>query len=140
MGSRVLTRAAPHSAHVLSIPIRLDVELVKKHHAFTWSVQHSVCTLEYACLLSKSLNTVTTDKPDPCMDDDEVRLLSFVASMLEEVASSETCVSHGYRSLSADVIRVWSNLFRGERVWNAVGLANRVLSAYGGMLEQTTVG
>ena len=44
--------------------------------------------------------------------------------MLEEVASSETIVIRGHGSLSVNVVRGWSKLFRGERVWDAVGLMN----------------
>ena len=132
--SRTVTRAALHSAHALSIPIKLGVDLVIKNQVFTWSVQHSVGSLECACLLSKWLDTVTTEPLEPSLAEDELRLVSFVANMLEEVSSSETFATRGYRSLSADVVRVWSNLFRGERVWDAVGWTYQALSAYEGML------
>ena len=138
--SRVLTRAALHCAHALSIPMRLGVNLVERNQVFTWSVQHSVCSLECACLLSKWLDAVTTEPVEPCLADDELRLLRFVALMLEEVASNEALIIQNYPSLSVDVVRVWSNLFRGERVWDAVGLTNRALSAYEAMLERSFEG
>ncbi len=37
-----LTRALLHSAHALSIPIKIGVRLVAKTQPFPWSIQHSV--------------------------------------------------------------------------------------------------
>lgn len=44
-----------HATHALSIPVRLGVNFVAQSHAFVWSVQHSLCGLEFAIFLSKWL-------------------------------------------------------------------------------------
>lgn len=44
-----------HATHALSIPVKLGVNFVARSHAFVWSVQHSLCGLEFAVFLSKWL-------------------------------------------------------------------------------------
>ncbi|KAL2813444.1 hypothetical protein BJX63DRAFT_421305 [Aspergillus granulosus] len=48
-----LLPAALHATHALSIPVKLGVNFVARSHAFMWSVQHSLCGLEFAIFLSK---------------------------------------------------------------------------------------
>lgn len=50
-----LLPAILHATHALSIPVKLGVNYVARSHAFVWSVQHSLCGLEFAIFLSKWL-------------------------------------------------------------------------------------
>jgi hypothetical protein len=50
-----LLPAILHATHALSIPVKLGVNFVARSHAFVWSVQHSICGLEFAIFLSKWL-------------------------------------------------------------------------------------
>ncbi|TPX07982.1 uncharacterized protein E0L32_010313 [Thyridium curvatum] len=77
-----LVRALLHSAHALSIPVKIGVRLVAKTQAFIWSIQHSLCSLECALVLSKWLEAV--GNPNPPISDDERKILSIVKTMLDE--------------------------------------------------------
>jgi hypothetical protein len=47
-----------HATHALSIPVKLGVNVVARSHAFVWSVQHSLCGLEFSIFLSKWLHCI----------------------------------------------------------------------------------
>jgi hypothetical protein len=47
-----LGRAVLQSAHALSIPVRIGIAFVARTQTFSWSIQHSLCNLECAFLLS----------------------------------------------------------------------------------------
>lgn len=53
MRSGRIGRAVLQAAHALSIPIKIGVAFVAKTQTFSWSIQHSLCNLECAFLLSK---------------------------------------------------------------------------------------
>lgn len=48
-----LVRAILHSAHALSIPVKIGIRLVARTQTFIWSIQHSLCSLECAFLLKQ---------------------------------------------------------------------------------------
>ena len=50
-----IIRAVLQSAHALSIPVKIGIAFVARTQTFSWSIQHSLCNLECAFLLSKSL-------------------------------------------------------------------------------------
>lgn len=81
-----LTPALLHSAHALSIPVRLGIDFVAKTQTFFWSIQHSICSLECAFLLSKWLATLGRIKSEvgPGLSEHERKLLLWVRSLLEE--------------------------------------------------------
>lgn len=55
-----LLPAVLHAAHALSIPVKLGVDFVVRCHAYSWSVQHSLCGVEFAVLLSKWILCIST--------------------------------------------------------------------------------
>ncbi|KAF7508529.1 hypothetical protein GJ744_009242 [Endocarpon pusillum] len=85
-----LIMALLHSAHALSIPVRLGIDFVSRTQTFFWSIQHSLCSLECAFLLSKWLavvpsnNQASTSSNEPKLSDHEKKLLLWVRSMLDE--------------------------------------------------------
>ena len=81
-----LTPALLHSAHALSIPVRLGIDFVARTQTFFWSIQHSICSLECAFLLSKWLATLARINIEggPTLSDHERKLLLWVRSLLEE--------------------------------------------------------
>jgi hypothetical protein len=81
-----LTPALLHSAHALSIPVRLGIDFVAKTQTFFWSIQHSICSLECAFLLSKWLAALARIKAEggPALSDHERKLLLWVRSLLED--------------------------------------------------------
>ena len=138
--NRRLTRAALQSAHALSIPIKLGLDLVARSQTLTWSLQHSICSLECAVVLSKWLETVTMKPLESPLDPDEERLLAFIVDMLAETDSAEPPsrsdgTARNSTKLNARVVKVWARLFRGDRVWDVVDQIGRALAIYGEMLD-----
>jgi hypothetical protein len=142
-----LVRALLHSAHALSIPVKIGVRLVSKTQAFIWSIQHSLCSLECALLLTKWLETVShvlrpgpLPLEQPAISEDERKILSLVMTMLDEtefavppgkpLESPETA-----KYLSAGVLRVWATIFRGAQTWAIVDVIGSSLNIYADMLE-----
>jgi hypothetical protein len=60
-----LIPALLQSAHALSIPVKLGIDYVSRSQAFFWSVEHSICSLECAVLLSKWLFDVARPISSP---------------------------------------------------------------------------
>ncbi|EAT86771.2 hypothetical protein SNOG_05707 [Parastagonospora nodorum SN15] len=137
--SAKITRAVLHSAHALSIPIKMGYRLVAKTQSFIWSIQHSLCTLECAYLMSKWLEALSADYPDPPASEDERRIVAIVKSMLDETefALSPTISidSPNYtKHLSAGMLRVWAMIFKGSQTWAIVDVIGSALNLYADML------
>ncbi|KAH7420254.1 hypothetical protein BKA64DRAFT_37196 [Cadophora sp. MPI-SDFR-AT-0126] len=138
-----LVRAVLHSAHALSIPVKIGIRLVSKTQTFIWSIQHSLCSLECAFLLSKWLEALSLPNLEPPITDDEWRISSLVKTMLNETefavpsdipTDSPAMMKH----LSAGVLRVWATIFRGAQTWAIVDVIGSSLNTYADMLEPTT--
>lgn len=135
-----ITRAVLHSAHALSIPVKIGYRLVAKTQSFIWSIQHSLCTLECAYLMSKWLEALSVSDPEPAITDDERRIAAIVKSMLDETEFSlplDVAVdSPAYtKYLSAGVLRVWATIFKGAQTWAIVDVIGSALNLYADMLE-----
>ncbi|KAF2119451.1 hypothetical protein BDV96DRAFT_345587 [Lophiotrema nucula] len=135
-----ITRAVLHSAHALSIPVKIGYRLVAKTQSFIWSIQHSLCTLECAYLMSKWLEALAIPNPEPPVTEDERRITSIVKSMLDE---TEFAVPQGIQTespaylkyLSAGVLRVWATIFKGAQTWAIVDVIGSALNLYADMVE-----
>ena len=135
-----ITRAVLHSAHALSIPIKIGYRLVAKTQSFIWSIQHSLCTLECAYLMSKWLEALSVPEADPPVTEDEHRIIAIVKSMLDEtefaIPADITPNSPNFtRHLSAGVLRVWAMIFKGSQTWAIVDVIGSSLNLYADMLE-----
>lgn len=138
--SAKITRAVLHSAHALSIPIKIGYRLVAKTQPFIWSIQHSLCTLECAYLMSKWLEALSVRDPDPPVTEDENRIIAIVKSMLDEtefaLPPDVTPSSPNFtKQLSAGVLRVWAMIFKGSQTWAVVDIIGSSLNLYADMLE-----
>ena len=151
-----LTMALLHSAHALSIPVRLGIDFVAKTQTFFWSIQHSLCSLECAFLLSKWLAAVSTisSQAEGTLSEHERKLLVWVQSMLDETEmavpidgdpndngrmddlSELLDDSLKIRRLSVSVVRVWAKTFKGNTSWAIVDLIGSALELYADMLER----
>ena len=150
-----LIMALLHSAHALSIPVRLGIDFVAKTQTFFWSIQHSLCSLECAFLLSKWLAAIPTQN-EPKLTEHERKLLVWVRSMLDETEmalpangdvggngdgrlSNTTEFMDDFtkiKHLSIAVVRVWSKTFKGNTSWAIVDLIGSALEMYAEMLEK----
>ncbi|GAM89269.1 hypothetical protein ANO11243_073060 [Dothideomycetidae sp. 11243] len=135
-----LVRAVLHAAHALSIPVKIGVRLVAATQTFIWSIQHSLCSLECAFLLSKWLEALAGGGDQPPVSDDERRIGLIVRTMLDETEfgvpehvsfDSPECA----KRLSAGVLRVWATIFRGAQTWAIVDVIGKSLDVYADMLE-----
>ncbi|PGH21635.1 hypothetical protein AJ80_03068 [Polytolypa hystricis UAMH7299] len=135
-----LVRAVLHSAHALSIPVKIGIRLVAQTQTFSWSIQHSLCSLECAFLLSKWLEALSRPNPDPPVSEDERRIATLVKMMLDE---TEVTVQSDLpleppamlKQLSAGVLRVWANVFKGAKTWAIVDVIASSLNIYADMLD-----
>ncbi|OAP56914.1 hypothetical protein AYL99_09026 [Fonsecaea erecta] len=150
-----LTPALLHSAHALSIPVRLGIDFVARTQTFFWSIQHSLCSLECAFLLSKWLYVLSNLKSsgDAPVTEHERKLLLWVRSLLDETemtvplngdANDHTVLNESrellddtqkMRELSVAVVRVWSKTFKGNTSWAIVDMIGSALEIYADMLE-----
>ncbi|KAJ4298909.1 hypothetical protein N0V90_004152 [Kalmusia sp. IMI 367209] len=135
-----ITRAVLHSAHALSIPVKIGYRLVAKTQSFIWSIQHSLCTLECAYLMSKWLEALSVPNPEPPVTEDERRITAIVKSMLDEtefaLPPDVVVDSPAYtKYLSAGVLRVWATIFKGAQTWAIVDVIGSALNLYADMLE-----
>jgi len=135
-----LVRAVLHSAHALSIPVKIGIRLVAATQTFIWSIQHSLCSLECAFLLSKWLEALSHPNTDPPVSEDEQRIGRIVRTMLDETEFDlpphiEMGSAASYKHLSAGVLRVWATIFRGAQTWAIVDVIGTGLHIYADMLE-----
>ncbi|KEF51298.1 uncharacterized protein A1O9_12648 [Exophiala aquamarina CBS 119918] len=135
-----LVRAVLHSAHALSIPVKIGIHLVAQTQTFMWSIQHSLCTLECAFLLSKWLEALSLQDSGPVITHDEQKIATLVKTMLDETEFAmprdvpmESPAAMKY--LSAGVLRVWAQVFRGAQTWAIVDVIGTSLNIYADMLE-----
>ncbi|KAM3081659.1 hypothetical protein ACMFMG_005110 [Clarireedia jacksonii] len=135
-----LRRAVLYSAHALSIPIKIGVNIVARNQASAWSLQHSLCALECAFVLSKWLIAVQNSAPGVPLDEEEVRLVAYITDMVTEAdpgshsAISGEVAPHRH-NLCTQVIKIWAKILSGEVVWDVVQLIGKTLEAYGQILE-----
>lgn len=135
-----LVRAVLHSAQALSIPVKIGIRLVAQTQTFIWSIQHSLCSLECAVLLSKWLEALSLPNPDPPMTEDERRIGALVKMMLDEtefaIGSNLPLGSPAMiKQMNAGVLRVWAKLFKGTQTWAIVDIIGNSLNIYADMLE-----
>lgn len=140
-----LIMALLHSAHALSIPVRLGIDFVARTHSFFWSIQHSLCSLECAFLLSRWLLAIPATQPEQRLSEHERKLLLWIKSMMDETemavdppgAPDLEFMANPYkvRQLSVAIVRVWARTFKGNTSWAIVDLVGSSLDAYADLLE-----
>ncbi|KAJ5665126.1 uncharacterized protein N7477_007574 [Penicillium maclennaniae] len=143
-----LIMALLHSAHALSIPVRLGIDFVARTHSFFWSIQHSLCSLECAFLLSRWLLAIPATQPEQRLSEHERKLLLWIKSMMDETemavdppgAPDMEFMANPYkvRQLSVAIVRVWARTFKGNTSWAIVDLVGMSLDTYADLLESST--
>ncbi|KAI1336986.1 hypothetical protein F5Y15DRAFT_166107 [Xylariaceae sp. FL0016] len=151
-------RAVLQAIHALSMLVKLGVNYVARRKSSEWSMQHSLCNLECAILLSKWLMTLAsigpTDAP-PSLD--ERNLLDMLRHMLDETEFAvpiDPSISGGgsghpssnmdmamndsgkLRQLAAAVIRLWAETFKGSHIFDIVKVIGIGLEGYADLLEK----
>ncbi|KAL4936730.1 hypothetical protein BDV06DRAFT_204419 [Aspergillus oleicola] len=141
--SRHLLPAALHATHALSIPVKLGVNFVARSHAFVWSVQHSLCGLEFAIFLSKWLFCIAECQARRALDEHESRLVNWISDIVEEGRASgdddfwprpvnpSDCAYLGF-----GVVRLWARLIRGTEQWSLLMVVGDALDIYADACEE----
>jgi hypothetical protein len=133
-----LTHAVLHAVHALSVPIKTGYRLLSKTRSFVSSMEHALCSLECAYLLSKWLETLAT--PDAQVTDDEARVMHIIKRLLDETKFAvpgevEVGSPEYVGCLNAGVLRVWAAVLRGEQMCTVVDVIGRALGLYADMWE-----
>ncbi|KAL4898854.1 hypothetical protein BDW74DRAFT_184323 [Aspergillus multicolor] len=133
--SRRLTRAVLYSAHALSIPVKIGVNIVAHNQAFSWSLQHSLCALECAFVISKWLMAIQPLVSEGTVDDEEEsRLYTYIVDMATEAEAGGEMDSSS-NALCSRVVRIWATILSGKAHWNVVRMIGEILGAYAQILE-----
>ncbi|EEH38536.2 C2H2 transcription factor (AmdA) [Paracoccidioides lutzii Pb01] len=135
-----LIRAVLHSVHNLSIPVKVGIRLMSSTQSFIWSIQHSLCSLECACLLSKWLEALLLPHPDPPVTEDEWRIAALVKMMLDEtefapVENKSFNSAVMIKQINSGVLRVWAKIFGGAQTWAIVDVIGSSLNVYADMID-----
>ncbi|KAK8223993.1 fungal-specific transcription factor domain-containing protein [Phyllosticta capitalensis] len=144
---KMVIPALLHSAHALSIPVKIGIDFFGKSQHFFWGIHHSVCSFECAVFLARWLCQVDSDriKEDDEAADYEKRILLWVRSMLKEAQSSVDLLPPSAnkeiepRRMALIVLKIWGRIFQGNTSWaliNTMGdsLELLTLSIEGGEL------
>ncbi|KAK4217221.1 hypothetical protein QBC37DRAFT_56910 [Rhypophila decipiens] len=164
--SQRLCRAVMHAIHPLAMLVKQGVNYVARTKSLEWSMQHSLCNLECAVLLSKWLLTLASDPPP---NQEEKGLLETVRRMLDETefavpidpslsgggggngSGSSSGSSHHRQSSSADmsvvdgpklrqlasaVVRLWAETFKGTHIFEIVRIMAAGLEGYADLIEK----
>ncbi|KAL2175006.1 uncharacterized protein P884DRAFT_62070 [Thermothelomyces heterothallicus CBS 202.75] len=158
-----LCRAVVQAIHALSMLVKMGVNYVAKTKSLEWSMQHSLCNLECAVLLSKWLLTLAAIGPaEPPPSAEEKNLLEMVRRMLDEtefavpidpsLAGSSGAQGQGHnpsrstdasvtdstklRQLACAVIRLWAETFKGAHIFEIVRIIAAGLEGYADMMEK----
>ncbi|KAJ5387454.1 hypothetical protein N7509_009995 [Penicillium cosmopolitanum] len=141
-----LLPAILHATHALSIPVRLGINFVARSHAFVWSIQHSLCGLEFAIFLSKWLFCLSNCQKSRPLDEHESRLVGWISDIVEEGRTSgdddlwpqagdpSSCDYLGFA-----VVKLWARLIRGNEQWAILKVIGDGLDIYANTCEQRLV-
>ncbi|KAJ5966331.1 hypothetical protein N7481_013045 [Penicillium waksmanii] len=133
--NRRLTRAVLYSAHALSIPVKIGVNIVAHNQAFSWSLQHSLCALECAFIISKWLIAIKPHVSEGTIDEEEARLYAYIVDMVTEAEAGGEIEPSSTTDLCTRVVRIWARMLSGTAHWNVVPMIGKILEAYAGILE-----
>ncbi|KAK3349122.1 hypothetical protein B0T25DRAFT_609689 [Lasiosphaeria hispida] len=156
-----LCRAVLQAIHALSMLVKMGVNYVARTKSLEWSMQHSLCNLECAVLLSKWLLTLASIGPaEPPPSNEEKNLLDSLRRMLDETefavpidpSLSGPGGNHGHhqsrsidfnatdstklRQLASAVIRLWAETFKGAHIFEIVRIMAAGLEGYADLIEK----
>ncbi|RAL04550.1 C2H2-type zinc finger protein [Aspergillus ibericus CBS 121593] len=138
-----LLSALLHATHALSIPVKLGVEFVSRSQGFVWSIQHALCGMEFAVLVSKWLCVLgqLQEEAQP-LEEHETRLLHWIRRIVEEGRASlddDGSASNNnldcYK-LAYFVVTLWARIMRGNTQWPFVDIIGQSLELYASDLSR----
>ncbi|KAE8418361.1 hypothetical protein BDV36DRAFT_161311 [Aspergillus pseudocaelatus] len=145
-----LIPALLHSAHALSIPVKLGVDFVAKSQHFFWSVQQCVCSLECAVFLSRWLYQLGYSKDRYPLCEGEQRLLLWTSEIVSETSihpmRARTAAGPSNPGGELDpfrlglyVVQIWARIFKGNTSWRLVNILGESLDILVSMMENGSI-
>jgi len=139
--SHKMTRVVLYSAHALSIPLKIGINVVAHNQSFAWPPGHALCALACAVVVSKWLMVVQAFKSHDPLNQDETRVLRYIADMLDEADpqsgfAQSTESEHSETVLCVGVVKTWARIMTDQAVWDIVRLVGKSLERYGQLLAQ----
>jgi hypothetical protein len=154
-----LIPALLHSVHSLSIPVKLGIDYVAQSQTFFWSIQHSICGLECAMILSKwlceigishlespltrafcSLRTVFLADLTIALEQRVLRWTEYLVtesgiSANQPFNDSADSFQSSVHSTNVAILRLWGRVFCGNQLWAIVSCIGQSLVIYANMLD-----
>ncbi|KAH7157813.1 hypothetical protein B0J13DRAFT_520535 [Dactylonectria estremocensis] len=151
-----LHRAVFQAIHALSMLVKVGVNYVARTKSAEWSIQHSLCNIECAILVSKWLLTLAAIGPnDIPVSPEEKNLLEMVRRMLDETEFAvpidpslsggnsgsapvelATSDSTKLRQLASAVVRLWAETFKGTHIFDMVKVMGASLDGYADLVAK----
>lgn len=137
-------RAVLQCIHALGILVRAGVSFVARTHTQNWSIVHSLCNIECACLLNwwlRSIANCVQSDGIAALRDDERGLLGMVSSIVAETDLGQDihlieCEHERIKQLAARTVRLWAEAFSGVHVFQMVQVVAQGLSIAAGILDE----
>ena len=138
-----LDRAVLQCIHALSRPVRIGIPFFARILASKRSIQHALCSLECACLLSRWLNTIAdfvAQEGIQSLREDERGLLGMVASLIREtelagIFEQTSDDATTIRCMAAASVRLWAHAFSSSHVFHIVDVISATLTIVADMFE-----
>ena len=138
-----LDRAVLQCVHALSIPVRVGIPYLARTQTMHWSIQHSICSLECAFLLTRWIQEIAKAVSVGGMTalrGDEQKLLAMITSLIQETHLQETLdyredISTRINRLAASTTRLWAEISSVTHVFNIVHRIGASLSTVADILE-----
>ncbi|KAH6613053.1 hypothetical protein C7974DRAFT_405086 [Boeremia exigua] len=138
-----LDRAVLQCIHALCRPVRIGIPFVARTLASKRSVQHALCNLECACLLSRWLNTIAefvAEDGIQSLREDERSLLGMVAGLIKEtdfasILDQNEDDARTIRRMAATSVRLWAGAFSSSHVFRIIDVIGTTLTIMADMLE-----
>ncbi|KAK9427537.1 hypothetical protein V1505DRAFT_33597 [Lipomyces doorenjongii] len=134
------TSAAFHCAHILSIPIKLGIDITKTHVRY-WPLEHALCSLECAVLLARWLESVLVSALRPPLSKLEEQVLIFIKQLVTKwyQSGSPGSLLKQEIPISAAVVMIWARLYQSNSEWGTIDLIGRSFAAYAELLKSRHV-
>ncbi|KAJ6148588.1 hypothetical protein N7497_010570 [Penicillium chrysogenum] len=138
-----LDRAVLQCIHALSIPVRVGIPYLSRTQSLHWSIQHSICSLECAFLLTRWMQEIAravSIRGMAALREDEQKLLAMVTSLIQETHLQETLeyredLPTRINRLAASTARLWAEVSGASRVFEIVHRIGASLSIVADILE-----
>lgn len=123
-----LDRAILQCIHALSIPVRVGIQNVARTHVLHWGIQHSICHLECALLLTIWLQNIAESVHVggvASLRGDEIKLLTMAKGIVKETSlhrrvNQQTETRESIRCLAGSVARLWAEISSGPHIFDIV--------------------